>query len=466
VPILDPKTLSLADLEAFDAHATERGEERRYCCPLGSAECQGKTVERSHQCLTVNTRTGLWGCHRCHQSGKLKEWWTERPKLEKGGRGRRRFTPRPSPVKALEPLPEAAPLELQTWREALQGMGPLTGSAGEAYLQARGIPRELATAAGVKFHPRLYGRPAVVFPIRTPKGELVAAQGRHTDGRTDPKTRGAGPKSAGVFITPGAWDAETIALVEAPIDALSLAACGLPAIALMGCALPGWIPRALHRKRVLAASDADQAGDTAAAEWKGTLEAYGAQVSRLRPEGAKDWNEWLTRDPEGMRAYLAPWLPGETVSACHSIGDQAKAGSNVAERYIADDQVKAGETVSGRYGLDDQPADDLGPLFESTMQEVCNLLGGADLEMWEAVAPFEAEMNEALAAGDLARLSVACGAYLDAARALHVPDPFEEQLTEVNAKNAREISQPFSDGSLFDLVLPEEPAAYGGLQGS
>ena len=37
-----------------------------------------------------------------------------------------------------------------------------------------------------------------------------------------------------VFATPGALEADTVAIVEAPIDALSLARCGLPAIATRG----------------------------------------------------------------------------------------------------------------------------------------------------------------------------------------------------------------------------------------
>jgi hypothetical protein len=68
---------------------------------------------------------------------------------------------------------------------------------------SRGIPAELAGGAGVRSADDWYGRPAVVFPIRDQTGRLVAMQGRHTDGRADPKAHDCGPKSTGVFATTG-----------------------------------------------------------------------------------------------------------------------------------------------------------------------------------------------------------------------------------------------------------------------
>lgn len=52
---------------------------------------------------------------------------------------------------------------------------------------------------------------------------------------------------------------------------------------------------------------ADEAGDRAAAKIGENLQTYGATVGRLRPEGAKDWNEFLTvYGADELSNYLAP----------------------------------------------------------------------------------------------------------------------------------------------------------------
>jgi DNA primase len=149
----------------------------------------------------------------------------------------------------------------------------------------------------------------VVFPIRDRQSTLVAASGRYIDGRDNPKTRTTGTKSAGVFSAPAraqstlpssrlvfaSFDkgATEIIICEAPLDALSLATAGYPAIALCGTSAPAWIHLACGLKRVLLAFDADAAGDQAAATLAPLLSSFGARVHRLRPEGGKDWNEFL-----------------------------------------------------------------------------------------------------------------------------------------------------------------------------
>ena len=104
-----------------------------------------------------------------------------------------------------------------------------------------------------------------------------------------------------------AFDAALPAIIvcEAPIDALSLASCGFPALALIGCNAPAMLHRATAFRRVLLATDADGAGDHAAQAMAATLPAYGATCERLRPEGAKDWNEMLQ---EMGRAEMSDWL--------------------------------------------------------------------------------------------------------------------------------------------------------------
>jgi DNA primase len=151
-------------------------------------------------------------------------------------------------------------------------------------------------AAGVLFKPDFYDRAAVLFLIRDASGSPVAVEGRFLSPGTRPKTICNGKKSQGIFATPYAFELGSVAIVEAPIDALTLAALGLPAIATMGAQnVPKWLPRRLAFSDVLLAQDADQAGDEAAERFAVELQAFGGRCSRLRPNHAKDWNELLQR---------------------------------------------------------------------------------------------------------------------------------------------------------------------------
>ncbi|MDQ3814905.1 MAG: toprim domain-containing protein [Armatimonadota bacterium] len=200
----------------------------------------------------------------------------------------------------------------QNWRRHLHEIVPLTGTPGEAYLTSRSISCDIAHQAGARYTSNWFGRPAVVFPIRDLCGQLVAAQGRYLedsdkDGvaihlcrilpqRIQLKTRTAGPKKLGVFATPGAVEADVLVIVEAPIDALSLHLCGIPAIALCGKdGWPDWLRVVFGLCPVLIAFDADQAGEAAARKLSQEFASLSARVGRLRPEGAKDWNELLQK---------------------------------------------------------------------------------------------------------------------------------------------------------------------------
>ena len=65
----------------------------------------------------------------------------------------------------------------------------------------------------------------------------------------------------------------------------------LPPDTLVASALPRWL-QAFHAPRTLCAYDADPAGDQAAAALRHT-----PHYCRLRPVGAKDWNDLLRRSP-------------------------------------------------------------------------------------------------------------------------------------------------------------------------
>lgn len=58
---------------------------------------------------------------------------------------------------------------------------------------------------------------------------------------------------------------------------------------------------------MLLATDADEAGDGAAVKLGRELASFGARCQRLRPEGAKDWNELLLKwGQPALSDWLAP----------------------------------------------------------------------------------------------------------------------------------------------------------------
>ncbi|SRR5579883_1094199 len=318
--------LSLADLEAFDPQAPPRDGERRFCCPLPA--CADKPVDAAHRSLSVNVGTGLWRCYRCQARGRLRECWSARPTSRRARSQAAvarafRLTPEPLP-----PAPEAVP-----WRDQWAAAGPLADTPGAAYLAGRGIPLALADAAGVRWAARFFGRPAVVFPLTDVAGQLVAVTGRHTDGRDDPKAHTAGPKSLGLFATAGALAADPLVITEAPLDALALAACGVPAVALCGTTGPRWLLQRAALRPVLLALDNDAAGDAGATSLGVTLVSLGAHCERLRP-GRKDWADDLAAaGRDVLAAQLAAQLGQPAASAPPEPWEPAAARALLATLY-------------------------------------------------------------------------------------------------------------------------------------
>jgi hypothetical protein len=329
----DTFALSLRQLEEFDPRASQGGAERRFLCPLCG---EGKPKDSAHRSLGLNTQSGAWVCHRCGEKGKLAEWKDEKPingktlrrqKLRRafsldatspkvsalplvGTRNSTVLSPAPPALSACADTPESTLAPAPVWRRPLKNLVPLAGTPGEKYLQKRGIALEAAHAAGVRFSPSWFGRPAVVFPVRDAGSTLVAAQGRYISQGKGPKARTTGDKKAGVFVTAGFWEdvkrGAPVVICEAPIDALSIALCGFPALALCGKdGWPDWLPVKCAFKSVALAFDADEAGDMGAEKLYRVLGSLGAKPFRLRPEGGKDWNEVLCS--QGMRT-LSDWL--------------------------------------------------------------------------------------------------------------------------------------------------------------
>jgi hypothetical protein len=118
--------------------------------------------------------------------------------------------------------------------------------------------------------------------MRNSGKEVVAVHGRYID-EGQPRMRTAGPKQLGVFSTSPKVDYGPIGIAEAPIDALSLAALGLPAVATCGTTWPEWLPASLAGRQISVAFDADGPGDAAADALGQALRSEGVSWTRLRP---------------------------------------------------------------------------------------------------------------------------------------------------------------------------------------
>jgi hypothetical protein len=287
------EVLSLADLESYDPHAKKSGSEWRLLC----VKCgDGKPRDTAHRALALNIDTGAYLCHRCGVKGVIREKWSKSSftprKVRTAAALARAFSVEPTPPPTQEIESDSAAKLSQVLKDAV----PVFGTDGAKYLEKRVIPIELASAANVLFSNNFYGRPAVLFPMHNQHGELVAFNGRFVDGKESQgklKTQSVGKKSFGLFATPGALEAEIIAVCEGVFDALSLHSCGLPAVAVVGTSFPEWLPSALAFRNVFVATDADESGDKAAESLVNVLRSRGARAVRLRPEGAKDWNDML-----------------------------------------------------------------------------------------------------------------------------------------------------------------------------
>ena len=272
--------LTLVELELCDPRSRTGRSQRRFVCTLFGSD---KPRDAAHRSLSLNVQTGRWICHRCGERGLLNEF-----SAITQSRAMQLAT-----LIGLYRNASRCPENSFDWKKAWEKSANLSDSPGAAYLQQRGVPLALARFAGARYSPRWYRRPAVLFPIRDQDGTLVAVSGRFISERNALKTMTGGTKSLGVFSTPGALKSRVIAVVEGPMDGLSLAFCHLPAVAMMGTSWPDWLLEAIVGKQVLIATDADAAGDDVAGRLVEALSADTPHLLRLRPPIGKDWNDVL-----------------------------------------------------------------------------------------------------------------------------------------------------------------------------
>lgn len=288
--------LTLTDLELNDPRSPKGRKQRRFLCPLCGSD---KPRDSSHRSLCSNMETGAWICHRCGERGLLGEYWSYSPhvlslrpqRISEGV-----FRPSAPRIGDAMPMPGR---ELD-WRRMWRNSTRLSGTPGEIFIERRVILTCFAETSGARFSAAWYGRPAVLFPVNDRGGSLVAVSGRFVDGGRCLKTQAGDRTSLGVFSTPNALESAVIAIVEGPIDALSLALCGLPAVAIFGTNWAEWLPNAVASKSVFVATDADFAGDETAERLTKDLASFDCSPLRLRPHIGKDWNDTLVQ--QGRKA--------------------------------------------------------------------------------------------------------------------------------------------------------------------
>ncbi len=206
----------------------------------------------------------------------------------------------------------------------LYGEGvPTVGTSGGIYLESRGVAAELADQNGARFHPRLscsvsgqvHQGPAVLFPMHSgqPPRRIVGVNARFLNPDRDTageKMRTHGKPSLGVFGTRGAQLCTEVLIVEAPIDALSLAAAGFPAFATCGANNLRYFPALMKGKAVACAFDMDsnpQTRDRIRSSIGRFKQESGGRVVWVKPPGGalKDWNDVLRmHGPEALARYL------------------------------------------------------------------------------------------------------------------------------------------------------------------
>lgn len=170
---------------------------------------------------------------------------------------------------------------------------PLVGTAGQAYIERRSIPIEVAESAAVKFTPNFAGRPAVVVALYDFNESMTSVHSRYlTVSRRQDKMLTVG-SGGGTINVLGGWRIDPVIIVEGLFDALSLSVCGFASVATIGRLAP-WLPEALAGRTVWLAFDNGRPGEEEAARYSDLL--HTSNVRRMAPpDHRKDWNTALVK---------------------------------------------------------------------------------------------------------------------------------------------------------------------------
>ncbi len=189
---------------------------------------------------------------------------------------------------------------------------PLAGSAGEDYVERRGVPVAVAAAADIRFDKDFGGRPAVIVALRDNKDRLTSVHGRYLNtvrGQSKMLTIGT---SDGVISVLDGWHSEPLILVEGMFDALSLGTCGWSAVAHIG-RWASWLPQISAGREMWLAFDASKPAEADVVRY--TAHLQNAKLRRvLPPPRCKDWNTaLLKRGPTELSRWLRQHVTSDGV---------------------------------------------------------------------------------------------------------------------------------------------------------
>lgn len=321
--------LCLADLDG--AAATWGAGRRRYPCPV-----HGSDRQRS---LSVDLATGLYYCHCCGASGRLRDYWDADGSatplgpgpVEDAARQRERgaaLTRADREHAALldAPVPAVAAALLASLPALTEALRAPT-SRGAAYLSGRGLDPALAGSLGAGYaasglwpgdRPGDPGR--VVYPLWDPcAGRAVSLLGRactEDTGARDRRHRKLPGCPAGLWpvasYARAVQSGTALVLVEGPADALALLACpgSPPVAALGGTRLPLSLAALRRLPGVVLALDDDPAGRAATDRLRADLALLGVRHTAV-PAG------WLggVSDPAGLAGSAADTTAEQTMTS-------------------------------------------------------------------------------------------------------------------------------------------------------
>lgn len=219
-----------------------------------------------------------------------------------------------APLRALTPAARISPPAPEEPAEPPADYGALVEEglrrygAGGAYFAARGIPQRLCE----KYSLWQDGERAWM-PVRA-GGRWACYCARALREETKPRYKnspGAMELFGGDHLA-GEGEGRALFITEAIFDALSVEACGYQALALCGAgntrkflSLCAANPAAANSYTFFAAGDNDEAGRRMNAAVREGLAELGISCGAVEwPEGAKDANELLLRDPDALHAAL------------------------------------------------------------------------------------------------------------------------------------------------------------------
>lgn len=223
--------------------------------------------------FSFNVSTGLWICFGCGQKGNAEQL---------AARLRVGLSATRTPPETLVRLSRAT-RRMRGSNLPIVDERVLERFTQHPYWSGRGLSDKTIIRFSLGFDPRI---DMVTIPTRNSYGELNGIIYRRIDNRTPKYIYPTGfEKNKTLYAS---WavrksEEETIALVEGPVDALSLWDIGIPAIAILGSRISlGQIKllQSLVVRTVVVMTDNDDAGKTASSQVTMALKHTGIQTKR------------------------------------------------------------------------------------------------------------------------------------------------------------------------------------------